>query len=267
MLSFCAGSSAQSIDETSTRLQELREEIRGVEDSISSARDESDDLLKELKDIELDATVARQRLAGIDERIARHGAQLDELRREQERQEMVLDSERRQLASHVRAAYGAGRNDFIKLLLNQEDPALMGRMLAYHEYYSRARAARIARINASITELVRIGNSVEEETQELQLARAAQVDALRQLDGLRESRTAVMRRLAGYIGEQDRQLHLLLRTESELASLLETLERRESCPPRAIETWEVSPLERVELPPESVTRDLEERIRALGYID
>ena len=53
--------------------------------------------------------------------------------------------------------------------------------------------------------------------------------------------------------------------EPALAAFTEP--RRQSCPPRAIETWEVSPRERVELPPESVTRDLEERIRALGYID
>jgi predicted AlkP superfamily phosphohydrolase/phosphomutase len=53
--------------------------------------------------------------------------------------------------------------------------------------------------------------------------------------------------------------------EPALAALTEL--RRGLCPPRAIETWEVSPRERVELPPESVTRDLEERIRALGYID
>lgn len=46
-----------------------------------------------------------------------------------------------------------------------------------------------------------------------------------------------------------------------------TPSRLQSRPPREIETWEVAPLERVELPPESVTRDLEERIRALGYID
>jgi predicted AlkP superfamily phosphohydrolase/phosphomutase len=53
--------------------------------------------------------------------------------------------------------------------------------------------------------------------------------------------------------------------EPALAAL--TSRRLTSRPPRVIETWEVAPRERVELPPESVTRDLEERIRALGYID
>jgi predicted AlkP superfamily phosphohydrolase/phosphomutase len=43
--------------------------------------------------------------------------------------------------------------------------------------------------------------------------------------------------------------------------------RLESCPPHEVDTWEVEPRERVALPAESATHDLEERIRALGYID
>jgi predicted AlkP superfamily phosphohydrolase/phosphomutase len=53
--------------------------------------------------------------------------------------------------------------------------------------------------------------------------------------------------------------------EPALAALLQT--RVESCPPREVDTWEGTPRERVALPAESATRDLEERIRALGYID
>ena len=59
--------------------------------------------------------------------------------------EQDLDGERGALAGELRAAYVNGREEELKLLLNQEDPATFGRMLQYYGYFGRARAERIAR--------------------------------------------------------------------------------------------------------------------------
>jgi arylsulfatase A-like enzyme len=51
-----------------------------------------------------------------------------------------------------------------------------------------------------------------------------------------------------------------------LVALL-TARRRDAYPLRTVPTWETVPRERPDLPSASATSDLEERIRALGYIE
>ena len=63
--------------------------------------------------------------------------------------------------------YRTGRNDYIKLLLNQEDPALFGRTLAYHDYYNRARIKRIEVISIAQEQLKALQEKIRNETGQL----------------------------------------------------------------------------------------------------
>ena len=56
---------------------------------------------------------------------------------------IVLATERDSLAGQ----------DFLKLLLNQEDPEEFDRMLRYHQYFSRARAELLSDYRATMTEI------------------------------------------------------------------------------------------------------------------
>ena len=69
-------------------------------------------------------------------------ARLRKLEAEKAGRERELEGERTALAGELRAAYVNGKEEQLKLLLNQEDPAAFGRMLAYYGYFGRARAGR-----------------------------------------------------------------------------------------------------------------------------
>jgi len=66
-----------------------------------------------------------------------------ELRAEQGREQSALEGERAALAAQVRAAYMIGRQEQLKLLLNQSNPASLGRTLAYYGYFARERSGKI----------------------------------------------------------------------------------------------------------------------------
>ena len=55
--------------------------------------------------------------------------------------ERIAGSRPRRPLSHaqVRSTYMTGREELFKLLLSQESPATLGRMLVYFDYYNRAR--------------------------------------------------------------------------------------------------------------------------------
>jgi septal ring factor EnvC (AmiA/AmiB activator) len=194
-----------------------------VQAGLNAARDESDALLIELQEAEASAAAAADGLEEIEEKLARGQARLQELTAEREAQSSILAREREQLAAQIRATYRSGRNDFVKLLLNQEDPALVGRTLAYHDYFNRARAANIGRIGAVLARIETVERGIAEETTELEALRSLEIARIGELKARRESRAEVMGRLREHIAARDRELQMLKRNERDLVNLLDRL--------------------------------------------
>lgn len=205
------------------RLEELRSRIRDVQAGLSAARDESDALLIELQESEAAAAAVAAGLEQIEEQVALGRARLDLLKTEREAQAEVLARERLHLAAQVRATYRSGRNDFVKLLLNQEDPGLVGRTLAYHDYFNRARARNIGQIDSTLARLQAVELEIVTETTELEMLRSLESARLGELDAQRQSRAGIMARLQEHIAVQDRELQLLRKNERDLVNLLERL--------------------------------------------
>ena len=95
-----------------------------------------------LRDAELGVQQARKNLDDVRARRLQIEAQLRELEDERGEREAQLEVERDALAGELRTAYVNGREEQLKLLLNQQDPAQVGRMLTYYGYFGRARAER-----------------------------------------------------------------------------------------------------------------------------
>ncbi|HEY7840493.1 MAG TPA: peptidoglycan DD-metalloendopeptidase family protein [Gammaproteobacteria bacterium] len=223
ILSFCGWPAAGDQPANADRLERLRGRIREVQAGLSAARDESDALLIELQEAEAAAAASAAALADIEAKLDRRRARLQELTSERETQSSILSREREQLGAQVRATYRSGRNDFIKLLLNQEDPALVGRTLAYHDQFNRARAANIGRIGAVVARLETLERGIAEETSGLEALRSLEVARVEDLKARRESRAEVMARLQEHIAARDRELQMLKRNERDLVNLLDRL--------------------------------------------
>ena len=74
-------------------------------------------------------------------------------------QQQALVNERAALAGQLRVAYVIGREEPLKLLLNQQDPLHSGRLFAYYGYFGRARAEQIAQIQAQVQRLDELDQS------------------------------------------------------------------------------------------------------------
>ena len=120
-----------------------------------------------LKDAEQSVQSARRRLEEAREQRIESESQLRELERERARREGELVSERAALAGELRAAYVNGREEQLKLLLNQEDPASFGRTLAWYGYFGRARAVRIDDIRDKLEHLALVREKIAAETERL----------------------------------------------------------------------------------------------------
>ena len=102
--------------------------------------DKRDALSGQLRNAEENVRGAREKLGDVRKRLAESDANLKRLAAERAQNEAALAKQRDVLAAELRSAYVGGREEQFKLLLSQEDPATLGRMLVYYSYFGRARA-------------------------------------------------------------------------------------------------------------------------------
>ena len=134
-------------------LREVRERIEEMQRSMRRDTDRRDALSGQLRDAEQNARTARERLGDVRKRLAESDARLKTIVADRERSERALTEQRDVLAAELRTAYVGGRQEQFKLLLSQEDPAALGRMLVYYSYFGRARASKIAEIQGMVAKL------------------------------------------------------------------------------------------------------------------
>lgn len=215
-------------EQKAAELESVRTQIRDVESNIQAARTKTDILFKELQENESAASTISNKLQTIDARIEAKLVRLAKLKVEKSVSEKKLENERELLAQQVRAAYKTGQNDYLKLLLNQEDPALVGRMLTYYDYFNLARRHRIDKVTESLRNIAHLEVRIKSETTQLDQLRGEQMAKLEEFTLYRISRKKIISRLNSYIKDQDKQLQTLQKNEQELESLVNKLRQEET---------------------------------------
>jgi septal ring factor EnvC (AmiA/AmiB activator) len=209
-------------------LKRVQSRIDRVRKQVNADIEKRDRLGAELRDAELDLTAARRKLEETREQRIQSESQLAELTREQARREQALAAEREALAGELRAAYVNGREEQLKLLLNQEDPASFGRTLAWYGYFGRARAGRIQGIRDQLEHLALVREKIAAETERLRLLEERQQQELDALDVAQTRRTRAVAAVESQIktrgGEITRLTNQARALERLIAELRKALE-------------------------------------------
>ena len=209
-------------------LKRVQSRIDRIRKQVNADVEKRDRLGAELRDAELGVAAARRRLEEAREQRIQSESQLHELEREQARRERELAGEREDLAGELRAAYVNGREEQLKLLLNQEDPASVGRTLAWYGYFGRARAGRIEGIRDQLEHLALVREKIAAETERLRELEALQQEELDAMSVAQTRRTRAVAAIdsqiksrGGEISRLQNQARALERLIAELRKALE----------------------------------------------
>src|SRR4029077_20992610 len=127
------------------------------------------------------------------------------------------------LAGQMRAAYSIGRQEPLKLLLNQKDPTVAPRMFAYNDYFGRARADQIKLIEDDVTRIAELEGELEAEDLKLAELKKEQRARLDALESAREKRGRVLASLEVQSHTRAQNLERLKAQQSGLEKLLREL--------------------------------------------
>jgi murein hydrolase activator len=209
--------------QTEAQLQALKGQIAAIRDKVSQDAIASDHAAQALQAAEVATVAARGHLADLRrERVARSADRAATAAKKRSREAEVADL-RAGLVQQMRAAYMIGRQEPLKLLLNQQDPARAGRMFAYYSYFGRARAGVIAGIDTDIQALAALDEQLAADEQRLDALQSASAAELAQLESARGQRDAALAAIKADSRNSAQALQRLQAQQGALTALLREL--------------------------------------------
>jgi septal ring factor EnvC (AmiA/AmiB activator) len=220
-----ARAEARSASQAEADLKRLQTEIQRIRGQVARDAAERDRLARSLRAAEQSAAAARtelQRLQGERSEREQRRAELAGERRDRERD---LQRERDALAAQARAAYVMGREDPLRMLLDDADPARADRLRTYHAFFGRARAEQVARIEAAVRGIERIDEGLATEQREIARLEQRQGAEVTRLDEARTERGKVLAQLTAESRARAASLQRMQREQAALERLLRELRR------------------------------------------
>ena len=204
-------------------LEEVRERISELKQSMDAAAEERDRLAGELQELEVAISEQRMRLKEIERDRQYTVGKKQKLDDELADREQHLDTESEALAALVRTAYMSGSQEKIKLLLNQRDPATLGRLMAYYRYLNDYRAENIEAVIEQIRKLDEVRAQIAAEEARLTELVQARYDELGRLNKSQESRAELLASLRRKIASEGKEVEQLAAQEKDLTRLIAEL--------------------------------------------
>jgi septal ring factor EnvC (AmiA/AmiB activator) len=206
-------------------LRQVRGRIESIRKAIHNDAERRDSLAVQLKNAELEIQSAREQLSEVRTRRVAAESRLKALHTERTTTERQVAAQREALAGELTLAYINGREEQLKLLLNQGDPAKLARAMAYYGYFSRARAERITNINEHLAHLELLSEKITAEAARLKSIEQDNAREVRALAGARDRRARTLAQIQSKLNSRTEELAKLERDARALEKLVEELRR------------------------------------------
>lgn len=216
---------------TEANLRSLQERIERIQRQVKDDAAEKDRLTRDLRAAEQSASRAQGELSKVRSRRTETSAERARLQEERARRLAERDRTQADLAAQLRSAYKMGRNEPLKMLLNQRSPASFQRNSTYYGYFGRDRARKISLITQNIAEIDELARQIEEQDSQLAQLESERQRRVQELEKARRQRGQVLSSLQVQSRNRGAQLKRLQQQQKQLEKLLADLRRATEATP------------------------------------
>lgn len=207
-----------------SRLVEVSQAIDELREQLAASRQDQKKEQSRLREVTLAIQVADLKFRDLEQKRARHLEEIAALELKREDYLDSLDERLGLLAEQVRASYRMRGQTRIKLILNQDDPARVSRMLAYYDYLNRVQVLKIAALKETLTTLDEMQQSINRELAAVERVQTEQRAVVTELNEQRLEREELLAQLSSQIDNEESRLQELEQNRKDLETLIERLE-------------------------------------------
>jgi septal ring factor EnvC (AmiA/AmiB activator) len=219
----CAGLSDTERETKAKELSHLQKQIKSITEDQQQVRDQHDVVQKELRKTERAINRSFNKIKKSNRKLAQQNKKLKALLKQQQKLQATVTRHQGLLAQQIRAAYMTGKQAYIKLLLNQQDPATMGRIMKYYDYLNQARKQQIDRALETLQALETVGEEIRRKKGKIEKIKKKQLTEKKGLQSEKHKRKIIITRLSNSIQSKQQVLDQLKSNEQDLKVLLEAI--------------------------------------------
>ena len=230
---FISDSASGASDVTGSSLDDVRREIgehrtraESNERDLNSVRSEIETNRKESERITRQLSSDQKRIDSISESLSQINEKIRSLEEQKERQKDMI-------ARQLVEAYKIGKNDYLKLVLSQKDPAATDRALEYYRYINEARVQAVRDIEQTEAELRAALKKRSDESKELQKLQDRRRSDIKKLSEIKERKQAAEKSLSESLREERSEIARLEEDERQIQAYLVKLEEERKAKEKA----------------------------------
>ncbi len=210
--------------QTQQQLDATRQDIAELKKTLGKLQEEKAGVQKDLKATETDIGNLEKQVEALQQQLKKTEGELERLDTEKKKLQSARVEQQRLIAIQARSAYQNGREEYLKLLLNQQNPEKFARTLTYYDYLSKARLEQLRAFNDTLRQLAGVERDIGSQQAQL-LAQRADLDTRRQaLEVERGKRREVLAKLNGDVKDRDQKLRAREQDQADLSKVLKTIE-------------------------------------------
>lgn len=221
---LCGASLADERADARKQLEAARADVAELKASLKKLEQEKSSAQRELKATETRIGELEKDIRRLRDAISEGAAELDRLAGEKAVHEAARVEQQRLIAIQARAAYQSGRQEYLKLLLNQENPEKFARTLTYYDYLAKARLEQLTTFNETLRQLSNIETAIAAQQTQLHSQKSELDQRAATLAEERKQRSQVLATLNNQYGAGTRRLKQREEDQKQFDRVLKTIE-------------------------------------------
>jgi septal ring factor EnvC (AmiA/AmiB activator) len=217
--------SQQNPAEAERDLTELRERIEVLERKVSRERGRRSKAERELQDAETSEAEVRRSIAKLAAEQDKTRTRRMDLKSQEAETRVELAAQMDTLSQQLRLAYFAGQEQWLRLVLSQQDSTAIGRQTVYYSYLTRQRRQAVEAVQVNLATLEITTVKLIEEEQRLSELGTRERSRLKELSAARDERAGALARIDEDIQSGSGEIDQLRQQAVELEALVAELTR------------------------------------------
>lgn len=206
-------------------LNSLRKQIAGLQKELEKTTESRSEAVNELRSSERAVSDSKRKLSGLTLQLRAAAQNLHELQQQELQLESTIQLQQAMLGKLLYQQYLGGRQEYLKLLLNNKDPNQAARDMRYYEYIARSRSNWLGMLRSNLLQLKSVMEQTQQKTREISTLKIKETEQRKTLENDLLVRQQVISRFGEQLTQQRREIGRLQRDENRLSQLVAKLSR------------------------------------------
>jgi murein hydrolase activator len=208
------------------KLENVQNKILSLKLAISSKQAQRNSVNKELEQIEMVIGGGEKQFKKTNAALKKQSLLLQQTQQKHEKLNQQLSAQQHLLSEYVRAAYMLGRQQYLKMLLNQENPEKVNRFIQYYHYITSARMQTINAMKKTLKQLEANEQKIQKQAQKFQSIRALEGEQHQRLARQKTYRHKVLQQINQLLSNKQARLSQLVANKSNLELVIDHIEKK-----------------------------------------